>query len=161
MALYANPSDVAIIKNEKKAREKYRIAKKHLCAMLQQKSKFTWLKCGDENTKVFYQAVRARRSRNKVHAIHNCAGEWLNSQEKVNEAFHDFYKALFTEMKWIQPVFDLLLSKGQKLSKEHMRMLNCPFNKDDVRRVIFSIQDDKAPGADGMNIYFLNIVGGL
>ncbi|XP_048491567.1 uncharacterized protein LOC125492871 [Beta vulgaris subsp. vulgaris] len=55
--LYANPSDASISSREKEAREKHRNAQRNLNAMLQQRAKITWLKCGDENTKGFYQAI--------------------------------------------------------------------------------------------------------
>ena len=49
------------------------------------------------NTKVFYQAIKARRTNNMVYAIHISSGEWVNTQDKANEAFLNFYKNLFTK----------------------------------------------------------------
>ncbi|KAL2901390.1 DNA-directed RNA polymerase subunit beta, partial [Bienertia sinuspersici] len=55
---------------------------------------------GDDNTKVFSQALKAWKYQNKIHAIQNGAGVWVNAQQKMNHAFLDFSKSfLSTQME--------------------------------------------------------------
>lgn len=74
----------------------YNKAKKMLNSLLQQKAEISWLKCGDKNSKVSYQAFRDRRRQNKAHAIKDNDGIWVNQREKVDDAFVRFYKQLFS-----------------------------------------------------------------
>ncbi|XP_048493658.1 uncharacterized protein LOC125494129 [Beta vulgaris subsp. vulgaris] len=97
--------DDEMMHKEKIARERHMTSRRNVYSMLQQKAKINWLKCGDENTNVFYQAIKARRQR--------------------------------------QPVLAGLVNKGKRINDSHMRIINAPFTKDDVGRVIFSIPNGK------------------
>lgn len=89
--------DDEMMHKEKIARERHMTSRRNVYSMLQQKAKINWLKCGDENTNVFYQAIKARRVSNRVHAVHTTSGEWVNTPEKVKEAFLKFYQNFFAE----------------------------------------------------------------
>ncbi|XP_010675370.1 uncharacterized protein LOC104891383 [Beta vulgaris subsp. vulgaris] len=132
-ALHGNPRSMEFIAQERIAIEKVRSAKRSVQTMLQQQAKLIWLKCGDENTKIFYQAIRARRRQNRVHVIHNGAGEWVNSHEMVSAAFLEYYKTLFTGKEQQQVVLSTLMRRGKSISEEHRRILQSPFTKEDVR----------------------------
>ncbi|XP_010684465.1 uncharacterized protein LOC104899024 [Beta vulgaris subsp. vulgaris] len=95
--------------------------------------------------RVFYQANKARRVNNRIHAIHNSAGEWLNTPEGVQEAFLSFNQNLFAEKPQQQKLLDSLVNRGKKLTEIHLRILNAPVTRADIKRVIFSIPDGKAP----------------
>ena len=153
-AMHENPRDASLCTDEKEAQKQHKQAHKMVYSMLQQQAKLTWLKCGDENSKVFYQAIRARRRHNKVHAIHDMDGKWLNKKEQVEEAFIKFYKNLFTEAEQKKAVQDAIMRKGKLVTEVHERLLLAEFTKEDVKRVMFSIPNDKAPGIDGFNSYF-------
>ncbi|XP_048491600.1 uncharacterized protein LOC125492902 [Beta vulgaris subsp. vulgaris] len=152
--LHENPDNIECIEQERIVRGKVQRAKKCVQGMLQQQAKLKWLKCGDENTKIFYQAIKARRRQNRIHAIHNEQGEWVENHDKVSKAFLEYYKNLFTGKEQRQVVLSPLLARGKSITEEHKRILMCPVDKEDVRRVMFSIPDDKAPGADGFNSCF-------
>lgn len=47
-----------------------------------------------------------------------------------------------------------LLSKGKRLSEEHLQVINDEFTREDVKRIMFSIPDERDPGADGFNSKF-------
>ena len=85
--------------------------------MLQQQAKLIWLKCGDDNTRLFYQAIKARRRQNKIHAIHYETGEWVNSHESVSAAFLDYYKNLFIGKEQQQVVLSTLMSRGKCINE--------------------------------------------
>ncbi|XP_048496207.1 uncharacterized protein LOC125495509 [Beta vulgaris subsp. vulgaris] len=105
-------NNVDLIVQEKVAQETLLRAKKSQYSFLQQKSKLTWLQCGDENTKNFYQALKDRRCHNKVYSIHDSHGNWVNTQEQVEEAFISYYMELFSCKEQKQPVLQALLNNG-------------------------------------------------
>ena len=121
-ALMMQPND-SLILQEKEALSELKVAKTNLYMMLQQKSKLSWLRCGDDNSKVFYQALKTRRRQNKVHAIHNKDGVWVNKREEVDAAFVDFYKDLFSEREQKHPVLDTVIDKGKKLTERHRQII--------------------------------------
>lgn len=122
--------------------------------MLQQQAKLKWIKCGDENSKVFYQALKARRRHNRIHAIHDMNGNWLTKNDQVEEAFVNFYKNLFNGVEQQKRVMDNIVKKGKLITEAHSNLLLVEFTKEDVKRVMFSIPNDKAPGIDGFNSCF-------
>ncbi|XP_048498172.1 uncharacterized protein LOC125496687 [Beta vulgaris subsp. vulgaris] len=147
--LHTDPCNDNLKIKEKLAREKHLKAKKNVYSMLHQKAKLKWLKCGDENTKTFYQSIKTRRMQNRIHAVHTQDGEWVNTTEGVNRAFLDFYQSLFDEKPQQKPVLSTLMAKGKMLTEQHLRILQAQYTREDVKRVIFSIPDEKSPGADG------------
>ncbi|KAI9083192.1 hypothetical protein K1719_034925 [Acacia pycnantha] len=60
-----------------------------------QRSRITWLNCGDQNSKFFHRCVIQRRQRNKVLRLKDENGIWLEEREEINKAFSDFYQNLF------------------------------------------------------------------
>lgn len=58
------------------------------------KTMINWLRCGDENSKVCYQAIKTRRAQKNLHAIPNTTGAFVNNMEDVEVVFLDFYKNL-------------------------------------------------------------------
>ena len=74
----------------------------------------------------------------------------------MEEAFLGFYKQLFAfkKQKKKKEVMPSLISRWRILTEEQRQMLTKEVSREDVRRVIFSIPDDKAPGADGFNSKF-------
>ncbi|XP_010665604.1 uncharacterized protein LOC104882887 [Beta vulgaris subsp. vulgaris] len=145
--MHSNPGDVDTITRESEALENKN-------SLLHQKAKLSWLKEGDENSKIFYQAIRAKKYKNKIHSIHTSSGEWVNDRERVDRAFLEYYQQLFSHKEQKQPVLSTLVNKGKKITKAHKMILNTEFTKEDVRRTIFSIPDEKAPRADGFNSKF-------
>lgn len=67
--MHKDVGNFELITREKGAQENLLRAKKNQPTFLHQKSKLTWLKCGDENTKMFYQALKHKRYHNRVNAI--------------------------------------------------------------------------------------------
>ncbi|XP_010666883.1 uncharacterized protein LOC104884000 [Beta vulgaris subsp. vulgaris] len=152
--MHKEPSNSDIVAQEKEAQEVLMRAKKSQYSFLQQKAKLKWLQCGDENTKIFYQALKDRRSHNRVFSIHDSKGNWVKSQDQVDEAFISYYKELFACKEQKKPVLSVILNHGKKITNSHVQILQEAVTKEDIKRIMFSIPDDKSPGADGFNSKF-------
>lgn len=57
-----------------------------------QKSRATWLKDGDRNTKFFHSYVKVRRLRNKIFSIHNNDGIEVSNQKDIQDATVRFFQ---------------------------------------------------------------------
>lgn len=79
---------------EKEALLTYKTAWKDYNTMLHQKAKLHWLKEGDENSKTFFNSIKARKSQNTINTVMREDGTWAKSPAEVSEAFITFYKGL-------------------------------------------------------------------
>lgn len=60
-----------------------------------QKSRNDWLKSGDGNKKFFHTSILVRRRRNKIEALMNDQGEWVEERMKFKGLAVSFYANLF------------------------------------------------------------------
>ena len=64
--------------------------------MWQQRSRVSWLKEGDRNTKYFHNRASQRRQRNSIQTLIREDGEIVTGSEAIGTQFTDYYQALFT-----------------------------------------------------------------
>lgn len=88
----------------------------------------------------------------------------MDSPKDIQEAFLEFYSGLLgSKMQGRKSVKAKVVNMGPKITQDHKDLLNFQFSKEDVKRVLFSIPNDKAPGADGYGSMFFkkswNIIG--
>lgn len=114
-----------------------------------------WVKEGDDNTRFFHQAIKARRFQQKVLVIQGVEGEVRDTPEGIQEAFRTYYTQLLgtcasTRDNIQQGIVDL----GPMVSDQQAKSLMQEFTDEDIRKAIFSIPGTKAPGPDGFNPTF-------
>lgn len=61
-----------------------------------QKSRATWLREGDQNTKFFPATTKQRRARNWVTKLRKSAGVWVETEEDIEEVATRYFQTLFT-----------------------------------------------------------------
>ena len=66
--------------------------------MWRQRSRFTYIKEGDRNTRFFHSRATMRKQRNCIKNIRNQANEWCTGQEQIADTFVEYYKDLFTSL---------------------------------------------------------------
>lgn len=81
-------------------------------------------------------------------------GNRQNTQGSIRKVAIDHYRALLIETKEEEDYTDLLQYLPNKISKEVNDNLNKEIDKEEIRRTIWSLQLDKAPGPDGFPICF-------
>lgn len=144
-----------LIKQEKAALEAYNQAHQNNILFLRQKTKLNWLAYGDESTKVFYQSLKSRSTRNRINSIYNDDDEWICITKGVEEAFLLYYKNLFWNSKQdTLHVNQQIIDQGPKITEIHIGILQMQVTKEKVRQAIFSIPNDKSPSLDGYNSFF-------
>ncbi|KAI9077486.1 hypothetical protein K1719_040557 [Acacia pycnantha] len=118
-----------------------------------QRSRISWLKCGDKNTKFFHNNVIQRRQRNKVLRLKDEGGAWLEDKGEINEAFNVFYQKLFSSVGSRQTeqavsYVDLVVTEAENTS------LMRPVTNQEIEESVFLIGANKAPGPDGYSDVF-------
>ncbi|KMT05510.1 hypothetical protein BVRB_7g176340 [Beta vulgaris subsp. vulgaris] len=122
---------------------------------MQQKSKLSWLKDGDENSKAFQNALKTRRLQNTIYGVADIEGRWVEGSEEVNKAFLHYYTQLLgTPRHCRSHVQQEVIDAGPVLNAEQCQALLVPFSPEEVKQAIFSIPGDKSPGPDGFGAAF-------
>ncbi|KAL2933901.1 hypothetical protein RDABS01_017020, partial [Bienertia sinuspersici] len=131
---------------------------------LQQKAKIHWLQAGDSNSKVFYNSLKTRTSKNTINRFMTNQGQWVEDMGSITAAFTQFYTELLKGSDFRIPLVDEITNLGGKLTEQHKLLLNCRFTDKEIKQAMFSIPSNKAPGLDGYNNHFFkstwHIVGG-
>ncbi|XP_074278426.1 uncharacterized protein LOC141602015 [Silene latifolia] len=128
--------------------------KKARIQFLLQKSKEKWMEEGDENSAYYHQSIKSRRMRNKVYQIQNQDGVRCTQSQEIQDAFDCFYRDLLGSSKKVVPVNVSIVRAGSCLSSQQQQELITPVTDEEVKRAMFSIPGNKAPGPDGYSSQF-------
>lgn len=121
-------------------------------AMLQQKSRITWLKKGDRNNKFFNQAIQRRNHRNGIQTI-MVGNSMVNNPAEIKKAFISHFQALYN-MRY-KSILQVGGSVEKMISDLDISWLEREFRESEVELALSELASDKAPGPDGFNIHFL------
>eukprot|EP00253_Pinus_taeda_P011717 PITA_11717 len=96
----------------------------------------------------------ARKFRNNVNTIIDNEGNRYNPQEDIKKAASKHYRDLLTELQGAEDYSDLLQYLPKGVTKELNDTLNSEIDEEEIKRTIWTLQLDKAPGPDGFTICF-------
>ncbi|XP_074314107.1 uncharacterized protein LOC141649312 [Silene latifolia] len=147
-------TNISLIDQEKQLRESYMLLAGAREDFLKQKAKCDWARDGDSNCEMFHQAIRQRHLHNKVLQIENSRGVQCNDPGDILQAFVDYYQELLGSNAQTSDFYQHIVTHGELVEvSDWDRMCRIP-SEEDVRRVLFSIPDDKSPGPDGYTSCF-------
>ena len=154
-ALLNNPSNPMLIDNEKKCLKAYHDLAYAEEGFLKQKSRVQWLKLGDQNTRFFHKAIKARNSRNTIKVITSANGCKIDDPEAIKqEAVGHFHDVLCSDGPSNIHTEYLDNLDGFIWTPQHLDTLNMVITHEEIKKAMFSIDDSKAPGSDGFSLRF-------
>ncbi|KAL2937036.1 hypothetical protein RDABS01_020485 [Bienertia sinuspersici] len=109
---------------------------------------------GDSHSKIFYNSLKARSSRNTINRIMDNRGKWLEDMNDITEAFTEFYKTLLFGGESRTQVNLEVVQLGVRLTDQHRELLSCNFTDKEIKQAMFSVPSNKAPRLDGYNSQF-------
>ncbi|KAL0313714.1 UNVERIFIED_CONTAM: Retrovirus-related Pol polyprotein from type-2 retrotransposable element R2DM [Sesamum calycinum] len=119
--------------------------------MLRQRAKLQWLKGGDQCSKVFFRRVATRRANKHLIQISDSDGLVQTDPTIINSVFVTYFQDLLGGDR-TERVLDLHYLRPWArhiLTEEEAYALIRPVTVDDVKKAMFDIEEDKAPGPDG------------
>ncbi|XP_060217285.1 uncharacterized protein LOC132644699 [Lycium barbarum] len=123
--------------------------------ILKQKSKAHWINSGDGNNRYFFTCMKARSSLNSISVLKDGAGRNLVKHEEIENEILKFYKGLLGSQLDRLPAIDArVMRKGPKLTLTQQRELCALVTQEEIKRALFDIDENKAPGIDGFNSCF-------
>ena len=140
---------------EQRASDKYKRIHKQYVDYLGQKARAAWIKDGDDNTRLFHQAIKQRRIQNNVYSICDKEGNWVDKPDMIHKAFLEYYLQLLgTTMENRKSVVQEIMDLGPCVENEEHEGLIALVIPEEVKQAMFSIPGDKSPGSDGFGSYF-------
>ena len=112
------------------------------------KSRSLWMKSGDWNTSFFHKQYRARLSHNHISEISSLTGESFKGISQIKQAAEGQFQSLYREDGSIDSELtsEFLSNIPSLVSAEENGELMKPFTKEETIDVIWSMEQDKAPG---------------
>nr|GEV09257.1 protein reticulata-related 3, chloroplastic-like [Tanacetum cinerariifolium] len=119
---------------------------------LKQKAKIEWLKAGDSNTTYLHKILKSKCARNKIEMVSD-ASNIIYDGNQVSGAFVNHYSQFLGAERVTNPLDDHGLFTRVLDNAKADFMVHDVFN-DEVKSVIFSMGDDRAPGPDDFTADF-------
>lgn len=118
-----------------------------------QKSRSQWIKDGDRNTRFYHMKIVTRRRKNKILAIRNSEGAWVEDQLKMKNMATNFYEELFWEDNHDREQFIYSVSYS-RLDDGDLLELGSGVTLGEIKKAMFSMGSLKVPGEDGYPAIF-------
>lgn len=126
-------------------------------SFLRQKSRITWLLNGDQNTLFFFKTVQCRTSLNRIIQLLLPSGVTITDPQQIKVTAAAHFEA-FLKQSSVQntvleaPVLAELLD--YRCPDHTAQLLIHPISEAEIRNVLFSMPNNKAPGPDGYPVEF-------
>jgi hypothetical protein len=119
-----------------------------------QKLKCAFFKECDKGSRFFHSLMNQRHRRRHIPAIVRSDGMLTTSAEEVGREFVLYYKELLGTSKYTIPLRAEVVQSGDCINVDSHAYLLAPVSADDIKQVLFSMDDTKAPGPDGYTSAF-------
>lgn len=123
-----------------------------------QRARLSWVQYGDKNSKFFHTVTVQRRQRNRITKIKDSEGVWVDDERQIADDFRVFFSDLFTSVgdRDFQEALEVVLPVID--DAENVELLNL-VTYDEIRKAVFQLGKDKAPGPDGFSGVFFKALG--
>uniref|UniRef100_A0A1S3YZT0 Endonuclease/exonuclease/phosphatase domain-containing protein n=1 Tax=Nicotiana tabacum TaxID=4097 RepID=A0A1S3YZT0_TOBAC len=117
---------------------------------LLQRSKASWIKLGDDNTRFFHSVIRHKRLQQAITQIKDQHEELATDNISIANVLVDYYETMLgKEGRRRAKAFHSFLKNGTTLNSTQQVKLIQPFTVKEVKHAMFSIDVNKSPGPDG------------
>ncbi|GKE43373.1 hypothetical protein Tco_1470657, partial [Tanacetum coccineum] len=152
-AIDADPFDKCLRDKGSAILEKYVEAVKDEEKLLFQKCKIKWLSYGDKNNSFFHKMLKGRSQRNRIQVIHDSNGQRYEGDQVAFQFINHFKNFLGINVP-VTPITNCEAIFTTKLSNEDASQIIKPITDSEIKKAMFSIGDNKAPGPDGYSAKF-------
>jgi len=124
---------------------------------LKKKSKLHWLDGGDKNNKAFHRAVVTREAQNSISEIQCQDGSVTAKGDEIKayaeRFFREFLQLIPNEYEGVT-MADLQDLLPFRCSETEHELLTRVVTAEEIKKVLFSMPNDKSPGPDGFTSEF-------
>eukprot|EP00253_Pinus_taeda_P006105 PITA_06105 len=123
-----------------------------------QKSRISWLKEGEKNTKFFHRSTIQRRMHNKITFVENQQGERVEDHEGMEKEFTGYFRDILQEPNGNrdEAIREITQHVPKIINDDHNTQLLQPVSTKEVEEAMAQLKDGKAPGPDGFTANFFH-----
>ncbi|XP_026436225.1 uncharacterized protein LOC113334104 [Papaver somniferum] len=103
------------------------------------------IQLGDRNTHYFYKKTQKRWRRNRIEAIKDNQGNWVEGKERISSVITDHFSKVASTSN-PSPCDNYLNMVHEVLNQDDNDMLTQPPNLEELRKVVFSMKSDSSLG---------------
>nr|KYP38636.1 Transposon TX1 uncharacterized [Cajanus cajan] len=117
-----------------------------------QKSRESWVKLGNKNTRFFHTQTVVKRNKSHIHGLYLTLGNWCTDEDQLQTATVEFFRDLIGQSSRVttSPITPRL----SPIPTEATTMLGSAPSKEEVFVALKSMPSYKAPGPDGFQAIF-------
>jgi hypothetical protein len=120
-----------------------------------QRAKVKHLLEGDDNTKYFHLVANGKHLRQQIFSLEDEDGACIADEEELKTHITSYYKNLFGKPDITSIDLDeSFIQDISQVSDTENEILTANFTIDEVKKVVFSLEHNKAPGPDGFPVEF-------
>jgi hypothetical protein len=119
-----------------------------------QRSKAQFILEGDSNTRYFHSVANGRHRKKLIHSLTQDEGV-IEGQEQIKSFITSYYKDLFGEPEEGNlSLDDTMIDDIPQVSPEENAFLTAPYTEEEIKKAVFQMEHNKAPGPDGFPAEF-------
>ena len=120
-----------------------------------QRSRVSWMRDGDKNTKFFHAHCSQRRQTNFIRGLRDSGGVWHIDKSKMVEIAVDYFRDIFSSSNpEVEAINKCLDGLERVVSPEMNDLLLEDFKAEEVAQALKQMYPTKAPSPDGMSAIF-------
>ncbi|XP_043697301.1 uncharacterized protein LOC122648107 [Telopea speciosissima] len=154
ISLAAHPNDLNLVSLETAAKKKLWAALNTEEKFLKEKSRVKNIQLGDGNNSFFHKSMVCRQNRNHILEVYNAENEVIKDPNLIKEEAISFYMNLFGANVEDVGFFPETVPLQHSLDLVQQNSLIGQVSNKEIREVVFSMKNSKAPGPDGFGAAF-------
>ena len=106
-------------------------------------------------SKFFYECERKNKNKTHIQKLYKSDNTITHNQDEILRTIEAFYKKLYTKSdNCLETQAKIISQYDKKISENWHDQLISPFNDSEIKTAIFTMEDQKSPGIDGIPIEF-------
>jgi hypothetical protein len=113
---------------------------------------------GDDNTKYFHLVANDKHRRQRIYSLEDDDGTCIADEEELKNHITNYYKNLFGKPDATSIELDeSIIHDIPQVSDSENEILTPNFTMDEVKKEVFNMEHNKAPGPDGFPAEFYQV----